>query len=142
MTQSFDRSKHHDGADHWVAIVDDDGSVRRALARLLRMEGVCVATFATSQEFLAGSGMNGGPSCLVLDVHLGSASRMSGFELHDHLAELGAKVKIVMMTAHDEVPSSELARRVGAENFLRKPFESETLVRLVQKAIDASTVQR
>jgi FixJ family two-component response regulator len=138
MTQSLERSAGQNGGHDWVAIVDDDGSIRTALARVLRMEGWRVATFGTAHEYLAASALEGAPSCLVLDVHLGSASQMSGFELHDHLAASGANVKTILMTAHDEVPATDLACRVGADNYLRKPFESEMLISLVRRALGSS----
>ena len=128
----------HRPPDEWVAIVDDDGSVRTALARVLRAEGLRVDTFCTAQDYLAASTTSSVPSCLVLDIHLGGASRMSGFELHDFLAESGAVVPIILMTAHDEVPSSELARRVGSDGYLRKPFECDAFVNLVRRTLRAT----
>ena len=113
-----------------MAIVDDDDSVRRALARLLRAEGLRVATFATADAYLVATARGGAPACLVLDVHLGGASGMSGLELHDHLAGRGAAVPVVLITA-DDIPAAELARRVGAGRCLRKPVEGAALLALV-----------
>jgi len=141
MMQPVERSAARNGTQRWVAVVDDDGSIRTALARVLRMEGLRVATFGTAHEYLAASALEGSASCLVLDVHLGAASQMSGFELHDHLATIGANVKVILMTAHDEVPSADLARRVGSDNYLRKPFESEALISLVQRALGTSAMR-
>ena len=135
MIQEVDRWGESSGHDDWVAIVDDDGSVRTALARVLRAEGLRVDTFCTSQEYLAASASNCAPRCLVLDIHLGGASRMSGFELHDFLSETGTHVPIILMTAHDEVPASDLARRVGSDGYLRKPFECDAFVNLVRRTL-------
>lgn len=117
-----------------VAIVDDDPSVRTALSRLLQAESMRVETFASAREFLA-SCAERVPMCLVLDVHLGE---MSGLELQDHLAANGPEMAVILMTAHDEVPSNELASRVGKRNYLRKPFEGDALVALVRRAIGQS----
>jgi len=127
--------QRHRLPDEWIAIVDDDGSVRTALARVLRAEGLRVDTFCTSQDYLAARSPSSEPSCLVLDIHLGGASSMSGFELHDFLAERGPMVPIILMTAHDEVPSADLARRVGCDGYLRKPFECDAFVNLVRRTI-------
>ena len=123
--------------DPWVAIVDDDLSVRRALERVLRMEGIRVGTFCCAHDYIAASVTDGAPACLVLDVHLGATS-MSGFDLHAFLSESGNQMPIILMTAHDDVPSSDLARRVGRDNYLRKPFERADLIGLVRRALHGS----
>jgi FixJ family two-component response regulator len=116
--------------------VDDDGSVRTALARVLRTERIRVSTFSAAHEYLAASALDGAPACLLLDVHLG-ASGMGGLALHDYLVAHGASLPVILMTAHDEVSSGEMTRRVGPDNFLRKPFDSGALIRLVQRALAA-----
>ena len=118
----------------WVAIVDDHPSVRKALARALRIEGICVRTFGAADEYLAASALDGAPSCLVLDVHLG-ADTMSGLDLHTFITQTQANVHVILMTAHDEVPSAELARRVGPDQYLRKPFHTDAFVSLIRRAL-------
>lgn len=114
-----------------MAIVDDDLSVRTALARLLRAEDMRVETFASAREFLAACAERA-PQCVVIDVHLGE---MSGLELHDHLAVHGPVRPVIFITADLELPSNELARRVGPHNYLRKPFDADALVALVRRAL-------
>jgi two-component system response regulator DctR len=128
--------RSHAKPSKWVAIVDDDGSVRTALARVLRIERIRVSTFSAAHEYLAASALDGSPSCLILDVHLGP-SGMGGLELHDYLVAHGATLPVILMTAHDEVSSAEMSRRVGPDNYLRKPFDSGALVTLVQRALAA-----
>jgi FixJ family two-component response regulator len=113
----------------WVAIVDDDPSVRSALARVLRTAGIAVETYATAHEYLSAT-MEREPTCLVLDVHLGG---MTGFDLHDRLLAAGSRVTVVFITAHDEVPSAELERRAGPDGYLRKPFDGDQLLALVRR---------
>jgi FixJ family two-component response regulator len=113
----------------WIAVVDDDASVRTALARLLRAESIAVATFATAKEFLAGIDANL-PACLVLDVHL---ETMSGFELQEHLAVTNPELPLIFITGHDEISSAELARRAGPDGYLRKPFDSDTFLNMVRR---------
>jgi FixJ family two-component response regulator len=118
----------------WVAVVDDDASVRTALARLLRSVEMRVETFASAREFLAECADHP-PGCLVLDVHLGE---MSGLELYDYLAASGSVMSVIFITAHDEVPASELARRAGPHGYLRKPFDGDALLALVRRALRRS----
>ena len=113
----------------WIAVLDDDASVRTALARLLRAERIPVTTFATPQEFLTASDADA-PACVILDVHLGA---VTGFEVQERLASTHPDVPVIFITGHDEIPSAELARRTGPDGFLRKPFDSETFVSLVRR---------
>jgi FixJ family two-component response regulator len=117
------------GENRWVAIVDDDPSVRSALARVLRTAGITVETYATAHEYLSASPERD-PSCLVLDVHLGG---MTGFDLHDRLVASGSGVSVLFITAHDEVSTAELERRAGPDGYLRKPFDGDQLLTLVRR---------
>jgi len=119
-----------------IAVVDDDASVRRALQRLLRAAGFAVETFATAREFLD-AGHWAQTACLVLDIHLPG---MSGFELQEYLAVSGVPIPIVFITALDDVATRERVNRAGAVGYLRKPFDQDTLIEAISKAIgqDAS----
>lgn len=112
----------------WVGIIDDDPSIRCSLARVFRVDDIRVETFASAEEFLDRMAF-GEPQCIVLDVHLG---RLSGFELQDHLTARGSSTPIIFITAHEEIPSSRLARHAGACGYLRKPFDTEALIALVR----------
>ena len=114
----------------WVAVVDDDPSIRSSLARLMRSEGMVVETFAASNDFLAAIASDGPPSCLVLDVHLGTES---GFDLQDTLAVTHATLPVILMTGHDKISSAELARRAGPDGFLRKPFDGDLILGMVRR---------
>ena len=119
-----------------IAVIDDDASVRRALQRLLQSAGFTVETFATAREFLeADSWAQTG--CLVLDVHLPG---MSGYQLQEHLAASGVVIPIVFITAYDDASTRERVERSGAVGYLRKPFDQETLIEAIRRAIgqDAS----
>ena len=114
----------------WIAVVDDDPSIRSSLARLMRSEGIVVETFAAPSDFLAAIASDGPPSCLVLDVHLGTES---GFDLQDTLAVTHATLPVILMTGHDKISSAELARRAGPDGFLRKPFDSDLILGIVRR---------
>jgi FixJ family two-component response regulator len=119
-----------------IAVIDDDASVRRALQRLLQSAGFTVETFATASEFLDVDYW-AQTACLVLDIHLPG---MSGFELAEYLAVSGVPIPIVFITALDDVSTREQVNRAGAAGYLRKPFDQNTLIEAISRAIgqDAS----
>jgi FixJ family two-component response regulator len=118
------------GRHEWIAVVDDDPSIRSSLARLMRSEGIVVETFAAPSDFLAAIASDGPPSCLVLDVHLGTES---GFDLQDTLAITYTTMPVILMTGHDKISSAELARRAGPDGFLRKPFDGDRILGMVRR---------
>jgi FixJ family two-component response regulator len=113
-----------------ICVVDDDNSVRRALARLLTSYGLGVATFASAPEFLASTERDTA-ACLIVDVHL---ERMSGFDLLAVLGDPGGALPAIVMTAHDDEAIRAAARKCQAI-FIRKPFESDTLLEALGQAI-------
>lgn len=114
-----------------VCVVDDDVSLLRALQRLLSAGGFGVTTFSSAEEFLQAPS-RGDVACLVLDVHLGG---LSGFELQERLVASGSRIPVLFITARDDAPTREQARRAGASDYLRKPFDDELLLAAVHKAI-------
>ena len=117
-----------------IAIVDDDGSVRRALKRLVRSIGMNAETFASGQEFL--DCIEAMPSfhahCAILDVQMPG---MNGLEVQDRLAHCGRPIPVIFITAHDEVGVRERALACGAVAFLRKPFDDELLIKTLRAAL-------
>jgi FixJ family two-component response regulator len=118
-----------DAADGWIAVVDDDESVRRSVARALLVDGFAVRTFASAEEYLDRSPRDE-PRCLVLDVDLGA---MSGFDLQARLAAAGRTPPIIFITAMSWISEAQLAERAGPDGFLRKPFAADALVALVRR---------
>ncbi|HKB35279.1 MAG TPA: response regulator transcription factor [Gemmataceae bacterium] len=114
-----------------VFVVDDDASVRRALARLLQADGLTVATFASAKEFLH-HGRADAPACLVLDVRL---PELDGLELQRSLNEENSALPIVFITGHGDIPMSVRAMKAGAVDFLPKPFDDQELLSAVRQAI-------
>jgi FixJ family two-component response regulator len=120
-----------------IAVIDDDASVRRAIQRLLQSAGFTVETFATAREFLAVDYW-AQTACLVLDIHLPG---MSGFELVQYLAASGVPIPIVFITALDDVSTREQAHRAGAAGYLRKPFDENTLIEAISRAIGQDALE-
>ena len=114
-----------------ICVVDDDDSLLRALRRLLDATGFRVETFSSAEQFLE-SEHRGRADCLVLDVHLGG---LSGLDLQERLRTSGVSTPIVIITAHDERATRERARRAGAIEYLRKPFDDDSLIDAIHKAI-------
>jgi FixJ family two-component response regulator len=114
-----------------ICVVDDDESIQRALRRLLGATGFRVETFSSAEAFLE-SDHRGRADCLVLDVHLGG---LSGLDLQERLAQSGAFTPIVIITAHDDRPTRERARRAGAIEYLAKPFDDDSLIAAIHRAL-------
>jgi FixJ family two-component response regulator len=119
-----------------IAVVDDDESIRRALYRLLRSDGLAAATFASAHEFLEAHRRQSF-ACVVLDVYMG---RMSGLDLAERIASEGSRLPIVLITAHDDERIRERAQLVGVFAYLRKPVDAKVLLDAVRRAagIDSS----
>jgi FixJ family two-component response regulator len=116
-----------------IAVIDDDDSVRRALARLLTTSGYQVRTFASATEFLeTGLPLEGGPGCLLIDVRM---PELGGLELQSVLNAAGTRSAIVFMTGHGDVQTGVKAMKSGAVDFLLKPFTDDDLLDAVQRAL-------
>lgn len=113
-----------------VYVIDDDASLLRALRRLLSAGGFRVCTFASAEDFLESAKPT--PACLVLDVHLGG---LSGLDLQERLLASGRRIPVVFITAHDDAATRERARRAGAIDYLRKPFNDESLLAGIRRAL-------
>lgn len=117
-----------------VYIVDDDPAVRSLLRRLVGSIGLSAETFATADEFFS-TPRAAGPSCLVLDVRLPGHS---GLDLQERLSRSGAEIPIIFITGFGSVPQSVRAMKGGAVDFLEKPFDNQTLLDAVTRALDRS----
>ncbi len=113
-----------------VAVIEDDPSFRRALRRLLALRGFRTEGFASAEEFLQSP--ETAAECLVLDIHLGG---MSGLELQAALAANSVPLPIIFITAFDNPTTQERARKAGAAAYLQKPFDDQTLIEAIERAI-------
>ena len=103
-----------------VFVVDDDASVRRSLARLLKSDGYQVELFASAAEFLTSGRHHQSPACLVLDLRMPG---LTGMELQERLQSLQSPLAIVFITGHGDIPTSVRAMKGGAVDFLPKQSE-------------------
>lgn len=118
-------------APRWIAVVDDDPSVLKALRRLLRARALDARTYGSGQEFLAAL-PDGLPDCLVVDLQM---PEMSGMELQQHLARQGIRIPTIVITAHGDAGVRERCEAVGAIAFLLKPLQDTALLAAIHKAI-------
>ena len=114
-----------------VFIIDDDRGMRQAIQDLVESVGLRAESFATGEEFLKRK-RTSDPSCLVLDVRL---PQMSGLDFQRRLAETGVQIPIIFVTAHGDVPMSVKALKLGAVEFLTKPFRDQDLLDAIQQAL-------
>ena len=121
-----------------VFVVDDDESMRGALANLVSSVGLDVQLFASPQEFLAAKRPDA-PACLVLDVRLPGKS---GLAFQQELAALGIALPIVFVTGHGDVPMTVRAMKAGAVEFLIKPFDDQELLDAVHVEIERDRARR
>ncbi len=121
-----------------VFVVDDDASVRKSLARLLKAAGYEAETFASVRDFLARR-PHDGPCCLVLDVRMPG---LTGLDLQEALRAAGQRLSIVFITGYRDVPVSVKAMKGGAVDFLTKPVDEETLLGAIQQAVARTLADR
>jgi FixJ family two-component response regulator len=121
-----------------VFVVEDDSSVREALAGLIRSAGWNVEVYVSADEFLARPRADG-PSCLVLDVGLPG---LSGLDLQSRMAQLHHDIPIVFITGHADIPMSVRAMKAGAVEFLTKPFIDQDLLDGIRLAIGRDRAAR
>src|SRR6202795_17388 len=112
----------------FVAVVDDDVSVSRAIKRLLRSTGLAADTFKTGNDFLDmfDSIPSYRPACIILDVQMPG---LNGLEVQRRLS--GSGIPVIFITAHDDIGVREHALAAGAVAYLRKPFNDELFVKTV-----------
>ena len=114
-----------------VFVVDDDTSVRRSLARLIKAAGHEVEAFGSARDFLARPPSQT-PACLVLDVQM---PELGGLELQDMLARGGQFLATVFITGYGDVSASVRAMKGGAVDFLTKPVDKRELLEAIGRAL-------
>ena len=114
-----------------VFVIDDDGSMRAAISRLLNAVGLTVQTCASASEFLR-SKLPDVPACVVLDVRLPD---LSGLDLQRQMVEMGIHFPVIFITGHGDIPMSVQAMKAGAVEFLTKPFRDQDLLDAVRLGI-------
>jgi FixJ family two-component response regulator len=113
-------------------MVDDDPSVRDALAVFLEIAGFDVLAFESGESLLARAQTRGAlPRVLLLDQRLGAG--MSGLEVQSELKRRGISIPIIFITGHGDARMARAALEQGAASFLEKPFHHKELLETIDK---------
>ncbi len=112
-----------------VAIIDDDASLCRSLARLLKLAGYESCAFASAEEFL-GDSKRGRFTCALVDIQLGG---MSGLEMQRALRAQGDRTPLIFVTAHDEPAMRAEALQGGAAGFWSKSDDGARIMDAVRQ---------
>lgn len=116
--------------DAVVHVIDDDNAVRDSLSFLLKSAGHAVRTYESAADFLERGAATSG--CVVTDVRMPG---MSGLDLIRALAERGTPLPIIVMTGHGDVPMAVEAMKLGAADFLEKPFDDDAMLASIRMAL-------
>lgn len=117
-----------------VHIIDDDDAVRQSLEFLLKSAKLVVQTHELADRFLdALPTLN--PGCVITDVRMPG---LSGIDLLKKLKNMGKPIPVIVITGHGDVPLAVEAMKIGALEFLEKPFDDDVLLAIVRSALDRS----
>jgi two-component system, LuxR family, response regulator FixJ len=121
-----------------VHVVDDDEAVRHSLAFLLETAGIEVQTYDSAVAFLKVA-PEVRVGCVITDVKMPDMSRI---DLLRRLKELKIEAPVIVITGHGDVPLAVEAMKIGAADFLEKPFDDEALLASVRSALDSQDRNR
>ena len=117
-----------------VYVIDDDESVRRAFARLLRSVDLDAETFSSADEFL-NSPKQTENCCILIDIRMPGST---GFDLQQKLAASDIRIPVIVISASDDAQIRERARELGAVSFFRKPVDDQALLDAIWWAISGT----
>jgi two-component system response regulator FixJ len=114
-----------------VHVIDDDPALRDSLDFLLRSAGLSVKLFESAEAFLRTlPAISGG--CLITDIRMAG---LDGVELVRRLREAHHAIPVIVITGHGDVPLAVKAMKLGATDFMEKPFDGEALLAAVRSAL-------
>ena len=117
--------------EQMVFVVDDDEAVRDSIQELVESVGLEAEGYASALAFLDAFRPQR-PGCLVLDVRM---AEMSGLVLQARLNELEARIPVIVLTGHGDVPMAVQALRNGAVDFIQKPYREQALLDSINAAL-------
>jgi FixJ family two-component response regulator len=115
-----------------IAIVDDDASVCRALARLIETWSFRARTYSSAREFIDSLEQDGKPDCLVVDLQMPD---MNGLDLQDHLRRTGCNIPTIIITAHNEPGFRRWCEAAEVSAYLLKPLKNKELMSAINSAM-------
>jgi len=117
-----------------VHIIDDDQAVRESLAFLLQSMRIAALAHESATSFLAGLSAEQ-QGCIITDIRMPD---LSGIDLLRRVKDMKVQMPVIVITGHGDVPLAVEAMKLGAFDFLEKPFNDEAIVGAVQLALDRS----
>lgn len=117
-----------------IHVIDDDDAVRQSLAFLLATSAYEVKQHESAAAFLQ-AGIPTRAGCIITDVRMPG---LSGIELLQKLDEAGSRIPVIVMTGHADVPLAVEAMKLGAADFLEKPFEEEAMLKAIRACLSRS----
>ena len=114
-----------------VHVIDDDEAARQSLAFLLKTARLEARTYDSATAFLSAL-PNVSSGCIITDVRM---PELSGVDLLRRLKELKVAMPVIVITGHGDVQLAVEAMKVGAEDFIEKPFDDERLLNAVRSAL-------
>jgi two-component system nitrogen regulation response regulator NtrX len=123
-----------------VLVVDDEADIRELVAGILTDEGYAVRTANDSESALAEIRARK-PALLILDIWM-QGGGMDGLELLDLVKGLDADLPVIMISGHGNIETAVSAIKRGAYEFLEKPFKSDRLLLVVERALEAANLRR
>ena len=121
-----------------VFIVDDNAAVRDSIQELVESVGLRAETYPSAKAFL-NAFQPERSGCLVLDVRMAG---MSGLALQEKLKELGARIPVIIITGHGDVPMAVHAMKTGAADFVQKPYRDQLLLDSINNALAVDAAAR
>lgn len=115
----------------YIAIIEDDESLSRSLARLLQASGYMPVTYRSAEAFL-GDAKQPMFDCLIVDIQLGG---MSGLELGESLARSGSNIPLIFLTAHENWETLKQSISTQHVVLLRKNDPGETVINAIESSI-------
>jgi two-component system nitrogen regulation response regulator NtrX len=123
-----------------ILVVDDEADIRDLVAGILSDEGYAVRTAADSEQALAAIRARK-PSLLILDIWM-QGGGLDGLELLDLVKGLDGDLPVIMISGHGNIETAVSAIKRGAYEFLEKPFKSDRLLLMVERALEAASLKR
>lgn len=126
------------GSSPHIALVDDDASVRKALARLLSASSFEIKTYSSARDFLH-SLESEFPECLILDINM---PEITGLDLQRQMQRAGIDIPTIVITAHNTPGLRERCQSAGASAFLLKPLDGQQLIGEIHTAVSRAYSSR
>ncbi|MDB5699310.1 MAG: response regulator, partial [Alphaproteobacteria bacterium] len=120
-----------------IHIVDDDALVRAATSYLLTTQGYVTQIYSSGEELLSQTSL--GPGCILLDLRMPGPG---GTEVMAELTKRGVSLPVVMMSGHGDLAVAVQAMKLGAVDFIEKPYQERHLVAVIERALEADAVRR